>query len=106
MINGTKTRAAAVSLCLLFQVAMTASEPINWWKGNLHTHTLWSDGDDYPEMVVEWYKTNGYNFLVLSDHNITQQGEKWIGLGTNKIQAIALQKYLERYPSVINQIRS
>jgi hypothetical protein len=20
-----------------------------WWKGNLHTHTLWSDGDQFPE---------------------------------------------------------
>src|SRR6266436_3834923 len=82
------------------------AQPAVWWKGNLHTHTLWSDGDDYPEMVVEWYKTNGYHFLVLSDHNITQQGDKWIGLGTNKTAAIALNKYLERYPNVINRIRS
>src|SRR4051794_5106800 len=40
-----------------------------WWKGNLHTHTLWSDGDDFPEMVAEWYRTHDYNFLALSDHN-------------------------------------
>ena len=25
-----------------------------WWKGNLHTHSLWSDGDDYPEMIAGW----------------------------------------------------
>ncbi len=53
------------------------AEP-RWWKGNLHTHTLWSDGDDYPEMVVEWYKQQGYHFLAISDHNITLEGEKWI----------------------------
>ena len=29
-----------------------------WWKGNLHTHSLWSDGDHYPEMVADWYKTH------------------------------------------------
>jgi len=23
-----------------------------WWKGNLHTHTFWSDGDAFPEMVA------------------------------------------------------
>src|ERR1044071_4135108 len=63
------------------QVAFKAQP--HWWKGNLHTHTLWSDGDDYPEMVVEWYKTNGYHFLVLSDHNITQEGEKWTPITTN-----------------------
>lgn len=26
-----------------------------WWKGNLHTHSLWSDGDQFPEVVVDWY---------------------------------------------------
>ena len=26
-----------------------------WWKGNLHTHTLWSDGDDFPEMRLATY---------------------------------------------------
>src|SRR6185436_6699903 len=84
----------------------TASEPIGWWRGNLHTHTLWSDGDDYPEMVVQAYKDAGYNFLVLSDHNITQEGEKWVPLGTNKTSAIALQKYLDRFPNVANELRS
>ena len=36
-----------------------------WWKGNLHTHTFWSDGDDFPEMVCEWYREHGYQFLAL-----------------------------------------
>jgi len=49
-----------------------------WWKGNLHTHTLWSDGDDFPEMVAEWYRTHGYHFLALSDHNVLSQGVRWM----------------------------
>ncbi len=49
-----------------------------WWKGNLHTHTLWSDGDQFPEVVSEWYYEHGYNFLALSDHNILARGKKWI----------------------------
>src|SRR5688572_900907 len=48
-----------------------------WWKGNLHTHTFWSDGDDFPEMVAEWYRTRGYHFLALTDHNVLAQGIKW-----------------------------
>ena len=39
-------------------------------KGNTHTHTLESDGDSPPELVAKWYKTHGYNFLVISDHNV------------------------------------
>jgi hypothetical protein len=31
----------------------------HWFKGNLHTHTPWSDGNDYPEMVVDWYAQRG-----------------------------------------------
>ena len=50
----------------------------NWYKGNLHTHTFWSDGDAPPEIPVAWYKDQGYDFLALSDHNILSVGEKWI----------------------------
>ena len=41
-----------------------------WLKGNTHTHTLESDGDSPPDYVARWYKAHGYNFLVLSDHNV------------------------------------
>jgi hypothetical protein len=51
-----------------------------WFKGNLHTHSLWSDGNDYPEMIADWYRRHGYQFLALSDHNILSQGRKWIGV--------------------------
>ncbi len=49
-----------------------------WWRGNLHTHTLWWGGDEYPEVIVDWYRDNGYHFLVLSDHNLLSTGHKWI----------------------------
>lgn len=43
--------------------------PAGWYKGNTHTHTLNSDGDSTPNEVVSWYRSNGYHFLVLTDHN-------------------------------------
>jgi hypothetical protein len=51
-----------------------------WWKGNIHTHTLWSDGDDFPEMVAEWYRERDYHFLALSDHNILSEGQRWMSV--------------------------
>ena len=51
-----------------FEVANTAG--LSWYKGNTHTHTLESDGDSSPEYVAQWYQEHGYNFLVLSDHNV------------------------------------
>jgi hypothetical protein len=81
---------------------LAADEPLSpptasWWKGNLHTHSLWSDGDDYPEMIVDWYHEHGYQFLALSDHNILLEGDKWIDAATNKGGAPALKKYLKRF---------
>ncbi len=57
-----------------------AEDAPRWWKGNLHTHTLWSDGDGFPEMIAEWYRDHGYHFLALSDHNLLLQGQKWISV--------------------------
>src|SRR2546422_10076495 len=71
-------------------------EPARWWKGNLHTHTFWSDGDDFPESIVDWYRTNGYHFLALSDHNVQQSGERWMAV-TNEARRIAWEKYQARF---------
>ncbi|HQU47359.1 MAG TPA: hypothetical protein PK867_31440 [Pirellulales bacterium] len=70
-----------------------------WWKGNLHTHTLWSDGDDFPEMVAEWYRTHGYQFLALSDHNILAQGMRWMKESdiTKRGGEGVVAKYLQRF---------
>ena len=71
----------------------------NWYKGNLHTHSYWSDGDEFPEMVMDWYKSRGYNFLALSDHNILAEGEKWITVREGEMYREGFQKYLEKYGS-------
>ncbi|NLT71091.1 MAG: hypothetical protein GXX91_10415, partial [Verrucomicrobiaceae bacterium] len=53
-----------------------------WFKGNTHTHSLWSDGNDFPEMIFHWYRERGYDFVAMSDHNVLQEGEKWVALET------------------------
>lgn len=73
-----------------------------WWKGNLHTHTLWSDGDQFPEVVTEWYYKHGYHFLAISDHNILMRGQKWINPETSRFVARGggepvLELYRERF---------
>jgi hypothetical protein len=55
---------------------LPAGEP-RWWRGNIHTHTRWSDGADYPEMMALWYKSHGYNFVIMTDHNVLPAGDKW-----------------------------
>lgn len=71
-----------VFLALLFaglsNLSIADEPPLRWFKGNIHTHSLWSDGDDFPEMIADWYREKGYHFLALSDHNILSEGRKWI----------------------------
>ncbi len=56
-----------------------------WWKGQIHAHSLWSDGAQFPEVIADWYKGLGYHFLSLSEHNIVQKGEdQWIDIDTNR----------------------
>jgi hypothetical protein len=86
-----------ILLTLLCALSFAHSAEPRWWKGNLHTHTLWSDGDDYPEMVADWYKQHGYNFLALSDHNILSNQERWISVAKSKGGDLALKKYLQRF---------
>jgi hypothetical protein len=40
-----------------------------WFRGNTHSHTTRSDGDVDPATAAAWYRTHGYQFLVISDHN-------------------------------------
>lgn len=68
-----------------------------WYKGNLHTHSYWSDGDNYPEMIMDWYKSHDYDFAVLSDHNTLAEGEKWKLIPKSPSHEMGFQKYVEKY---------
>lgn len=77
---------------------LEARGDLRWLKGNLHTHTHWSDGDDYPEMVALWYRKRGYAFLLMTDHNTLQVGKKWVDLGKTKGGTVAYQKLKAEFP--------
>ena len=90
----------SIFLLLIFLFFGCTSQPSDekkWYKGNLHTHSFWSDGDDFPEMIMEWYKDRGYHFLALSDHNILAEGEKWVGIAEDTLYRNAFGRYLAKY---------
>lgn len=48
----------------------SAATQSHWYRGNTHTHTNNSfDGDSSPVAVATAYRSLGYNFLVVTDHN-------------------------------------
>lgn len=77
-----------VACCSFLLAATSAAAADQWFRGNTHTHTWWSDGDSPPEMAVKWYKEHGYHFLVLSDHNVLSEGERWFKLADKHAKAV------------------
>ncbi len=77
----------------------------HWYRGNMHTHSLWSDGDDYPEMIATWYRDHGYQFLVFTDHNTLHNRERWIDIEKNKGGMKAFEKLTQTFPAEWIQTR-
>ncbi len=62
--------ATACEQATVFEFEVPQDLGDRWFKGNTHAHTTESDGDSSPEYVATWYKDHGYDFLVLTDHNV------------------------------------
>ena len=93
MINWT---AFFIAFFTLVSFEIFSSEQI-WHKGNLHTHSLWSDGDDFPEMIIQWYKDHDYQFIALSDHNTVGDSEFWYEIKERDLKNKTLEKYQKRF---------
>jgi len=79
------------------QKGQTSSK--QWFKGNLHTHSYWSDGDEFPEVVMNWYKSHDYQFVALTEHNILAEGDKWKVISQDSMYQKAFKSYLDTYGS-------
>lgn len=55
----------------------TLADSGSFYKGNLHTHSTISDGQLSPEKMVARYKSLGYDFLSLTDHEIYGTHEEY-----------------------------
>jgi hypothetical protein len=44
--------------------------PGQWYRGNLHSHTTASDGQQTPEEMARRYRAAGYGFLAVTDHGV------------------------------------
>jgi len=94
---------AAITSCISQKSVSNQKLAKRWVKGNLHTHSYWSDGDEFPEVIVAWYKSNGYQFIALSDHNILAEGDKWVVISEDSIYQYAFRNYLDNYgPDWVN----
>ncbi|MEI7899432.1 MAG: hypothetical protein WCK89_04215 [bacterium] len=71
-----------------------------WYRGNLHMHSLWSDGNVFPEDAVGWYRDHGYQFVTLSDHQMLQlDTHAWLEAGSQKLSREKADAYVKGHPA-------
>lgn len=102
--------------CLIFSLLLmphvsSAAEPrvlaetegLQWRRGNLHTHSHWSDGNDYLESIALWYQQQGYDFLVFTDHNVLADRERWVAVDKSKGGRTAYEKLKKNFPDWVEE---
>jgi hypothetical protein len=73
-------------------------DPPSWHKGVTHIHSLWSDGDDAPEMIAAWYRDRGYDFIAFSEHNTLQQNDKFVPVAEDaKLKPARVEEIRRRF---------
>jgi hypothetical protein len=83
--------------------SLAAEAELRWYRGNLHTHSHWSDGNDYLEMIAVWYDEHDYDFLVFTDHNVLANTERWVAVDETKGGRTAYDKLKARFPDWIEE---
>ena len=79
-----------------------------WYKGNLHAHTLVSDGRAFPVEAALLYRDIGYDFLMFSDHNLVHDQENWVTEKNHKRRRFSQKNakfFASRYPTFKPQTR-
>lgn len=90
-ISASRSLVRAFAL-VAFTLAACSPSP-RWYKGNLHTHSFWSDGDQFPEVILQRYRDAGYDFVAMSDHNVLADAERWLAIGTDSNRLRSVTEY-------------
>ena len=80
-----------------------------WYKGNLHTHTLVSDGDAFPVEAALLYRDLGYNFLMFSDHDLVHDHELWVNEKNHRrhtFKQASAERFAKAYPAFSPRTRT
>jgi hypothetical protein len=60
-----------------------------WYRGDLHTHTVHSDGRRRIEEMAEAATSADLDFIVSTDHNTSSANRAWAASSTGKLEVVA-----------------
>ncbi len=69
-------------------------------QGDLHTHTLWSDGRDTTETVMRSARALGYRYLAITDHSPTSKASRTLSIEGIAQQAREIERLRAAYPEI------
>jgi hypothetical protein len=76
-------------------------------RGNLHAHTLFSDGVKTPTELIAAYEALGYDFLAITDHEDLIGHDYWRALGTLSSRLLFFQGVeisYQRFPQHVGRV--
>jgi DNA polymerase (family 10) len=69
-------------------------------KGDLHSHTNWSDGAESPEEMVIAAAARGYEYLAISDHSVSMGFIHGLSLDRIREQRELIDQLNSKYPGI------
>ena len=73
-----------------------------WLMGNLHTHTIASDGRREHQAVIDDYAGRGYGFLMISDHDILTNDDTYSKLESHGMVLISGNEITAHGPHMLH----
>jgi hypothetical protein len=68
-----------------------------WYRGDLHLHTVHSDGERDPEELVAAAKDAGLDFIVSTDHNTSSANRVWAARRADGLLVISGEEVTTRH---------
>jgi DNA polymerase (family 10) len=69
-------------------------------RGDLHMHTVWSDGRDSIEAMVDACEALGYEYIAITDHSQSSAASRNLSADDVKKQAEEIAGLRERHPRI------
>ncbi|MDA0991525.1 MAG: CehA/McbA family metallohydrolase [Verrucomicrobia bacterium] len=74
----------------------------SWFRGNLHTHSTRSDGRHAPQDVLDAYAEKGYDFLMMSDHDVWTTEDDYAAFNSHGMAMIPGNEITANGPHVLH----
>jgi DNA polymerase (family 10) len=70
-------------------------------RGDLHVHTLWSDGRDSSETVIRAVRRLGYEYVAITDHSESSKATRTLSVERMRQQMAEIQLLRTKFPDIV-----